>query len=59
MKIINKQYFRKRLININYLIKRLLEEMGCEKYKLVKIKISPQSLNIYEKWWESYKELKK
>ena len=59
MKILNKQYFRKRLININYLIKRLLEEMGCEKYKLVKIKISPQSLNIYEKWWESYKELKK
>ena len=59
MKILNKQYFRKRLININYLIKKLLEEMGCEKYKLVVFKISPQTLEIYEKWWESYKELKK
>ena len=59
MDILNKKYFRKRLINITYLIKRLLEEMGCEKYKLVTVKISPQSLNVYEKWWESYKELKK
>ena len=59
MDILNKKYFRKRLINIAYLIKRLLEEMGCEKYKLVTVKISPQSLSVYEKWWESYKELKK
>ena len=56
MEILNKQYFRKRMININYLTKKLLEEMGCEKYKL---KISPQTLEIYEKWWESYKNLKK
>ena len=58
MEILNKQYFRKRMININYLTKKLLEEMGCEKYKLIKLKISPQTLEIYEKWWLSYKELK-
>ena len=58
MKTINKQFFRKRLININYLNKKLLEEMGCEKYKLIELKISPQTLEIYDKWWNSYKELK-
>ena len=59
MEMLNKQYFRKRMININYLTKKLLEEMGCEKYKLIVLKISPQTLDIYEKWWNSYKELKK
>ena len=58
MEILNKQYFRKRMININYLTKKLLEEMGCEKYKLIDLKISPQTLEIYEKWWTSYKNLK-
>ena len=59
MEILNKQYFRKRMININYLTKKLLEEMGCEKYKLIVLKISPQTLEIYDQWWESYKDLKK
>ena len=59
MKILNKQYFRKRMINIEYLIKIILEEMGCEKYNLIYLKISPQTLEIYEKWWASYKDFKK
>ena len=59
MEILNKQYFRKRMISINYLIKKILEEMGCEKYKLIDLKISPQTLEIYEKWWLSYKDLDK
>ena len=58
MEKLNKQYFRKRMININYLSKKLLEEMGCEKYKLIVLKISPQTLEIYEKWWDSYKDFK-
>ena len=58
MEKLNKQYFRKRMININYLTKKLLEEMGCEKFQLINLKISPQTLEIYEKWWRSYKELK-
>ena len=57
MEILNKQYFRKRMISIVYLIKKLLEEMGCEKYKLVYLKISPQTLEVYETWWDSYKSL--
>ena len=59
METLNKQYFRKRMISIEYLIKKILEEMGCENYKLIVLKISPQTLEIYENWWLSYKELKK
>ena len=58
MEILNKKYFRKRMISISYLVKKLLEEMECEKYKLIYLKISHQTLEIYEKWWSSYKELK-
>ena len=58
MEILNKQYCRKRMISIFYLIKKLLEEMGCEKYKLVYLKISPKTLENYENWWDSYKSLK-
>ena len=57
MEILNKQYCRKRMISIFYLIKKLLEEMGCEKSRLVYLKISPQTLDNYEKWWSSYKSL--
>ena len=59
MEILNKQYFRKRMININYLTKKILEEMGCEKYKLILLNISPETLEVYEKWWLSYRDLKK
>ena len=57
MKILNNKCRRKRMISIFYLIKKLLEEMGCEKYKLVYLKIGSQTLENYEKWWDSYKSL--
>ena len=50
MEILNKQLCRKRMINIFYLIKKLLQEMGCENYKLVYLKIGPQTLENYENW---------
>ena len=56
MEILNNQFCRNRMINIFYLIKKLLE-MGSEKYKLVYLKISQQTLQKYEKWWNSYKSL--
>ena len=58
MEILNNQYCRKRMISIFYLIKKLLAEMGCEKYKLIYLRISPQTLDNYENWWDSYKFLK-
>ena len=59
IEIINKQYFRKRMININYLIKKILEEMKFEKHKNIEIKINPKTLEIYDKWWKSYKKIVK
>ena len=47
------------MISIFYLIKKRLEEMDCEKSKLVYLKISPQTLENYEKWWYSYNSSKK
>ena len=50
MEILNKKFCRKRMINIFYLIKKILQEMGNEKHHLVYLKISPQTLENYEKW---------
>ena len=57
MEILNKQFCRKRMISIFYLIEKILEEMGNENYKLVYVKISRQTLENYEKWWANYKSL--
>ena len=57
MKIQNKKFGRKRMINIFYLIKKILQKMGNEKHKLVYLKISPQTLKNYEIWWENYKSI--
>ena len=57
METLNKQFCRKRMISIFYLIKKILEEIGNEKYKLVYLKISRQTLSNYEKWWANYKSL--
>ena len=58
MEKLNKQFNRKRMISIVYLIKKILEEMGNVKYKLVDLNIGDQTLANYEKWWRSYKSLK-
>ena len=59
IKKINKDFIRKRMINIFYIIKKLLEEMDCEKSSQIYLKISSKTLEYYEKWWESYINLKK
>ena len=56
MEILNKQFCRKRMISIFYLIKKFLEKMGVES-KLVYLKISEQTLSNYEKWWKCFKSL--
>ena len=58
MEILNKQFCRKRMISIVYLIKKILEEMGNVKYKLIYLNIGDQTLVNYEKWWHIYKSLK-
>ena len=61
MEILNKEYNRKRMISIVFLIKKLFDEMGGESSKaskLIYLKSSPQTLDNYENWWDSYKSLK-
>ena len=55
---LNKQFSRKRTINIVFLIKKMLEEMSNDKHKLVELNIGDQTLENYENWWQSYKSLK-
>ena len=55
---LNNQFNRKRTINIVFLIKKILEEMNNPKHKLVELSIGHQTLENYEKWWQSYKSLK-
>ena len=57
MEILNKQFNRKRMISIFFIIKKILKEMGNKKYKLVYLYISDQTLPFYKKWWKSYKSL--
>ena len=57
MEKLNKKFCRKRLMNIFYLLKKILEEQGNEKYRLVNLNISDQTLANYENWWRSYKSL--
>ena len=52
---INKHFNRKRMISVFYLIKKLLEEMGCEKYKQIGLRLSKETFANYEKWWKYYK----
>ena len=59
MIIVNKKYSRKRIININYIIKKILKKMGCKKYKNIKLKISSDILMLYNNWWKSYCKLTK
>ena len=58
MEKLNKKFSRKRTINIVFLMKKMLEEIGNEKYKLVDLNIGDQTLENYENWWRSYKSLK-
>ena len=58
MEKLNNQFNRKRTISIVFLIKKILEEIGNPKHKLVKLNIGNQTLENYENWWKSYKSLK-
>ena len=52
IKKVNKKFSRKRMINIFYIINRILEEMGLN--NKIKLNISKQTKNFYDRWWESY-----
>ena len=57
LKKVNKKFSRKRMINIFYIINRMLEEMGLN--HKIKLNISKQTKDYYDRWWESYIRLRK
>ena len=46
------------MISIYYLIRKILQEMGCNGYRAIDFKISIQTLEKYEQWWRYYKSIK-
>ena len=45
------------MINVYYLIRKILQEMGDKNYKKLDFKISLKTLEKYEDWWKYYKHL--
>ena len=57
MKKINEKWKRKRLINITYLIKKLLSEYDNSKAKKIKLNLSEKILNSYNDWYDDFKKI--
>ena len=51
---INEKYERKRLINITYLIKRVLSEYDKTEADKIQLNISKKTLKLYDEWYDSY-----
>ena len=58
MKKINEKWKRKRLINITYLIKKLLSEYDNSRAKKIKLHLSEKILNFYDEWYDDFKKIK-
>ena len=58
MKTINEKWKRKRLINITYLIKRLLSEYDNSKAEKIELNLSEKILNFYNEWYDDFKKMK-
>ena len=56
MKNVNEKFSRKRMINIFYIINRILGKIGSK--NKISLNISSQTRDYYDKWWESYLELR-
>ena len=56
IKKVNKKFSRKRMINVFYVANRILEEMGLK--NKISLNISSQTKEYYDRWWESYLELR-
>ena len=51
---INDTYQRKRLINITYLIKRILSEYDKSEADKIQLKLSDKTLEFYDDWYKTY-----
>ena len=51
---INDTYQRKRMINISYLIKRILGEYDKSEADKIQLKLSDKTLKFYDDWYKTY-----
>ena len=54
---INDTYKRKRLINITYLIKRVLGEYDKNEADKIQLKLSDKTLKFYDNWYKTYQNI--
>ena len=55
MEKINEKWKRKRLINITYLIKRVLSEYDKTKADKIQLHLSEKILKFYDEWYDNFK----
>ena len=52
--VINFKHERKRMINISYLIKRILEKYDDYEADKIELNISDETLEFYDDWFETF-----
>ena len=53
---INEKWKRKRLINISYLIKRVLSEYDKTRADKIPLRLSEKILKFYDEWYDEYQK---
>ena len=53
---INEKWKRKRLINITYLIKRVLSETDKTRADKIKLHLSEKILKFYDEWYDNFQK---
>ena len=56
MEKINEKWKRKRLINITYLMKRVLSETGESRADKIQLHLSQKILNFYDEWYDHFQK---
>ena len=54
IKLINLKHERKRMINISYLTKRILEKYDQHEANKIELNISDETLEFYDDWFETF-----
>ena len=50
----NEKWKRKRLINITYLIKRVLSEYDKSRADKIQLRLSEKILKFYDEWYDNF-----
>ena len=56
MEKINEKWKRKRLINITYLIKRVLSETDKSKAGKIQLHLSEKIMKFYDEWYDNFQK---